>query len=231
MDRVKTWVRQNPHCLAFCYFIFYLIAFFTLEALVEPRYILHSPLDDLIPFNEWFLIPYCAWFLQMPGSLAYFMFRDRDTFLRECFLMFTGMTICLTLYWFFPNGLDLRVAFDPHRNLLCELVALLQGFDTPTNVCPSIHVASALAVDITVQKCPLFRRRPLVRLGSFVLMVLIVLSTMFLKQHSVIDVFWGILLTLALSLVTYHLPWEKALQKTPLRFLWGQSAGPKSTAR
>ena len=63
MDRVKTWVRQNPHCLAFCYFIFYLIAFFTLEALVVPRYILHSPLDDLIPFNEWFVIPYCAWFL------------------------------------------------------------------------------------------------------------------------------------------------------------------------
>ena len=98
--------------------------------------------------------------------------------------MFTGMTICLTLYLFFPNGLELRVAFDPHKNLLCQLVALLQGFDTPTNVCPSIHVASALAVDITVQKCPLFRRRPLVRLGSFVLMVLILLSLAVMNRYS-----------------------------------------------
>jgi len=222
LKAVKLWVRQNPHCLALCYFIFYLVVFFILEAVSVPRYILHSPLDDKIPFCEWFLIPYCLWFLTMPGSLFYFMFKDKEAFFNECFLMFTGMTICLGLYFILPNGLDLRVAVDPAKNILCRLVALLQGFDPPTNVCPSIHVASALAVDIAVQKSRAFRAKKGWRALSSLTMVMILLSTMFLKQHSVIDVFWGVALTLTLSLVTYRLPWQRVLQKTPLRILWAR---------
>ena len=30
------WIRNNPHCLAMLYFVFYLIAFFSLEQLRRP---------------------------------------------------------------------------------------------------------------------------------------------------------------------------------------------------
>ena len=76
------WIRNNPHCLAMLYFVFYLIAFFSLEQLHRPDlHIIHCALDDYIPFCEWFIIPYCLWFLVMPGSLIYFMFRDKKAFL------------------------------------------------------------------------------------------------------------------------------------------------------
>ena len=130
------WVKNNPHCLAMLYFVFYLIAFFSLEQIHRPDlHIIHCALDDVIPFCEWFIIPYCLWFLVMPGSLIYFMFRDKKAFLDLSFLMFTGMTFCLLVYLVWPNGLDLRVEIT-QTNWAARLVAALQGFDPPTNVCP-----------------------------------------------------------------------------------------------
>ena len=47
----------------------------------------------------------------------------------------------------------------------------------------------------------------------------IILSTMFLKQHSIIDAAAGIALTLILYVITYHTGWRKLFQRTPLHFL------------
>ena len=37
---------------------------------------MHCALDDLIPFNEWFLIPYLFWFVYLIGAVAYTFFFD-----------------------------------------------------------------------------------------------------------------------------------------------------------
>ena len=68
------WIKTHPYCLINLYLVFYLIGFFALEAFVpEPKYIIHSALDDWIPFNEWFVLPYFLWYLWVPGFLLYFM--------------------------------------------------------------------------------------------------------------------------------------------------------------
>ena len=62
--------RCRPHLWYQLYWVVYLIWFFWLDLTVTaPKYILHSPLDDLIPFNEWFVLPYCSWFLLLAGVL------------------------------------------------------------------------------------------------------------------------------------------------------------------
>lgn len=80
------------------------------------------------------------------------------------------------------------------HNLFAEIVRLMQQVDTPTNVCPSIHVASSMAMDLALCRSVLGQKR-WVRLVSHGIFIAIVLSTLFLKQHSVIDVFWGMVLT------------------------------------
>lgn len=63
ITQVKKWVTDHPVWFAILFFIFYFTGFFTLEHLVtEPVYLLHCGLDDLIPFNEWFIFPYASWF-------------------------------------------------------------------------------------------------------------------------------------------------------------------------
>ena len=130
------WVRANPHSLAMLYFVFYLVGFFSLEQLNQTEfYLITCPLDDLIPFCEWFILPYGLWFLVMPGSLIYFMFREKDAFLDLAFIMFTGMTFCLALYLVWPNGLDLRVDVQPD-NWAARLVRASTETFTPGIITP-----------------------------------------------------------------------------------------------
>ena len=194
------WIREHKYCLCLLYFAFYFPMFFLLEKVVEPKYIIECSFDRLIPFCKYFIYPYYFWYITMPGSLLLFMFKDKEAFLRLCFIMFVGMSVALGVYWFLPNGINLRVPFEVN-DLASRLCAMLQSVDTPTNVCPSIHVSSSVAIDMAVQKSQLFKNNKLVRVFSFVVMLAVSVSTAFVKQHSLWDIAGGFALSFVLMLI------------------------------
>ena len=198
-ERILAFYRRYPAMIALTYFPFYLLGFVLVEQVVEPRYIIWCPLDDLIPFCEYFIVPYATWFVELAVIPLLLLKYDRKQYYYLCAVMFTGMTLCLGVYLIFPNGLDLRVEII-RQNIFADLVRLIQAVDTPTNVCPSIHVASAMAMDLAICRSVLGQRR-WVRMLANSVFVLICLSTVFLKQHSVIDIFWGVAVTAVLHLV------------------------------
>ena len=208
MHSALFWLRKNPHAWLMGYWAFYLFGFFSLEQL-DPEYtIIHCFIDDLIPFNEWFVIPYCLWYLWMPGTMLYLFFKDKTDYCRLCFIMFVGITLAMLTYLVWPNGLDLRQPI-PRQNVLCQLVELLRGIDTPTNVCPSIHISSTVSIAIVGLRCKLFRGNLPVHALIWAMTILITLSTLFLRQHSVIDVVAGAALSLVLMLPAYRINWAK----------------------
>ena len=198
-ERILAFYRRYPAMIALTYFPFYLLGFVLIEQVVEPRYIIWCPLDDLIPFCEYFIVPYATWFVELAVIPLLLLKYDRKQYYYLCAVMFTGMTLCLGVYLIFPNGLDLRVEIT-RQNIFADLVRLIQAVDTPTNVCPSIHVASAMAMDLAICRSVLGQRR-WVRMLANSVFALICLSTVFLKQHSVIDIFWGVAVTAVLHLV------------------------------
>lgn len=215
---IYKWIKTHKYCLWLLYFIFYLVVFFLLEKVVVPHYTIHCWLDDRIPFCKWFVIPYVSWFLLLGGTLGYLMFTSKEDFENLCFLMFNGMTICLLIYALFPNGLALRRAVVGD-DLLCQLVRVLYQLDTPSNVCPSIHVSSTIAINEVIHHSKRLSKHWKICCLSTLLTVLISLATLFIKQHSVIDVICGILLSQALSLVTYRFDWRRRLAETKLKSL------------
>ena len=56
-------LKRYKHILIIpAYAVFYLLGFFWLENKVTKNYhIIHMPLDDMIPFCEYFVIPYFLW--------------------------------------------------------------------------------------------------------------------------------------------------------------------------
>lgn len=151
------------------------------------------PLDSWIPFCEWFVIPYYFWFAYIVGMLLYGLLFDRQSF-RDCmyFIMLTySATIVIYLLW--PNMQALRPAAFDRENVLTWIVQKLYNFDTNTNVCPSIHVLGSVAVSLTGLRAP-----GLQHWGWKVFFhtsnLLICMSTVFLKQHSILDVFAALLL-------------------------------------
>ena len=126
ITQVKKWVTDHPVWFAILFFIFYFTGFFTLEHLVtEPVYLLHCRLDDLIPFNEWFIFPYASWFGLIPWALITLLLFDRKNYFYLCGVMFSGMALCLLLYLIFPNGVDLRPQSIESSNLAATFVRMI----------------------------------------------------------------------------------------------------------
>lgn len=200
-ESVRAFVKKNKHGFLLLYFLFYLPWFNYLEKTVTTHFhVIHVALDDYIPFCEYFIIPYFLWFAYIAGGLGYFFLKDKDEYFKLCKMLFTGMTIFLIVSTVYPNGHYLRPETFERNNLFVHMVKWLYATDTATNLFPSIHVYNSIAIHIAVCHCSSLKKCRAVRYGSFLLMVNIILSTMFLKQHSVFDVATGIFL----SVLMYH---------------------------
>lgn len=188
------------------YALFYFISFILLERRTVKVHIIHCPIDEMIPFCEWFIIPYLLWFVYITVYVIWFTFGPATSgeFHRYGFYLCTGMTLFILISWIWPNGLRLRPEVFPRDNLLTDLVKQLYSTDTATNVFPSIHVFNSVATCIAMWDSRHFKKKYFLRYSTLVLTILIVLSTMFLKQHSVVDVTGGLLMAWGLWYVFYH---------------------------
>lgn len=201
---MKNLLKKYGHIWALGYGFIYLPWFLYLERTVVRDYtVMHVKLDDYIPFNEYFIVPYLLWFVYVTGAVLCFFFTSKQEYYRLCTFLFTGMTVSLLICTFFPNGTDLRVEVDPGKNFCCYLVSLIHAADTSTNVFPSIHVYNSLGVHAAIMKSTVLQGRTGLRRVSFVLMVAICLSTMFLKQHSAIDVMGAMVLAYMVYSLVY----------------------------
>lgn len=201
---MKNFLKKYGHIWILGYGFIYLPWFMHLEKTVTSHYnIMHSALDDLIPFNEYFVIPYFLWFAYVALTIGYFFFVNKEDYYRLCIFLFTGMTLSLLICSLFPNGTDFRPVLDADKNIFTRMVAALYQTDTCTNVFPSVHVYNSIATHIAIMKSESLRHRRWVRVLSFVLMVSICLATVFLKQHSVIDVVGAILMCGAVYPLAY----------------------------
>ncbi len=206
MKRAANWASRYSHAWVLLYFFLYLPWFGWLESR-DPSHctIVQLRLDDYIPFCEYFVVPYLLWFFYMAGGIAYLLLtQPRERFYRFAAVLFGGMTVCLVLYTFFHTGLDLRPAIDPDKNIFTWMVSQVWAVDTSTNVCPSIHCFATLTLQAGLKRAGLDRRRPAVYAACGVLSVLIVLSTVLLKQHSVLDVVCAFLLASVMHRMIYR---------------------------
>lgn len=202
MDKIKSFCKEHPVIFMVFYTAVYFIIFSILEATVKPKFIIHSFIDDYIPFCEYFIVPYLLWFFYVPGVLFFLVYNDRNAFWHMVKMMFVGNMICLAIYALFPNGVHPKHFVRPD-NIFTHLVNMLYHTDTPTNVCPSIHVLDTLSAHIALSRSRIVRNMPRVRLISFVFFIFVCISTVTLKQHSIIDVFASLILMFFLERYSY----------------------------
>ncbi|MDD2980186.1 MAG: phosphatase PAP2 family protein [Hespellia sp.] len=204
LKRVKNLMHKYRHAWVFLYGFIYLPWFLYLEKHVTSQYYLvHSTIDDYIPFVEYFIVPYLLWFLFVSGFVLYFFFTDVPAFYKLVTFLFTGMTLFLIVCTLFPNGLALRPATFARDNIFVDMVKMLYATDTSTNVLPSIHVYNTIGICIAVSRSKKLQQHKIINTGTYLLAALIILSTMFLKQHSVVDVMTASIMAYALYHVVY----------------------------
>ena len=158
---MRNWFSRHPVSFMAFYLLFYLSAFHWLEVhIAVPDVLVHCHLDDLIPFCKYAIVPYFAWFLWIPFTLFYLLWKaPRADFWRLCLPLFAGMTIALACYVILPTGLDLRPYRVYGSDIFAQAVRMLYATDTPLNVCPSIHVFNSVTLMMAYYRSHIFERR------------------------------------------------------------------------
>ena len=179
----------------------YGLAFMILERFVTLDYTyMHCALDDGIPFCEYFIVPYLFWFVYLIGMLMYTFFFDTKSFVYMMKLIIITCSAAIAAYVIFPSAQNLRPPVFERDNIFTDIVRGFYEFDTNTNVCPSVHVSSSIVVMMAAWNSKHFHTAPY-RIAFITVTALICLSTVFLKQHSVIDVVWGVIVCVAAEVI------------------------------
>lgn len=205
--------RKDPEFSHLKYLLFWpVFGFFFL--LVERLWIRQSyfPIscswDARIPFCEYFLIPYEFWFVFLAGIHIYTLLYDVDSFRKlEQFIILT-YSVAMITYILFPNCQQLRPESFERDNFFTRFLSLFYAFDTNTNVFPSIHVIGSVAVAACAWNCRRFSG-VFWRIGFVAMAVLISISTVFLKQHSILDVLAGAVVCIPAYWLVYRKPEER----------------------
>ena len=193
-------IRKYGHFIIVpIYLVFYLLVFQHVESRSGAQvHILHTRLDDMIPFCEYFIIPSVLWFGYVAAAVIYFglIGKSRQEYFRLIASLGIGMTLFLAISLVWPNGHALRPYHFEHENIFVDMVRALYRIDTPTNIFPSIHVFNSIAVAVAAADSEALKKHTWVVRGSNVLALLIVCATVFLKQHTVLDVISAVCLNL-----------------------------------
>ena len=190
---------------------FYLLTFVLVEHLPQASYWpTQLTLDNAIPFCEWFVLFYCTWYPLLVAVGLYLLLRDVPAF--RCYMAFLAVTFfaSVVIWLLLPNGQDLRPQVFPRENFPTALVAALYRIDTNTNVFPSVHVVGSVGAALAVWDSSRLRAQPLLRWGVVLLAALICVSTLFIKQHAILDVVSGLVLSLAAAVPLYLIPRKSA---------------------
>lgn len=194
---------EYSHLLLLTGWVVYFTLFILTENLIptERCHVIHNPLDDIIPFCEIFLIPYVFWYFLIVISLVYFGLYNVDSFRKlQTYIMIT-QAVAMAVYIIYPNCQLLRPTEFPRDNLLTDGVRLLYSLDTNTGVCPSLHCAYSFGIASVWLK---EKDVSLIwKIFVVIAVILICLSTMFIKQHSFNDLLAAIPLGILAEILVF----------------------------
>ncbi len=193
--------RQYRHLLLLLGWVVYFIMYLVTENLIPESkcHVVHSAVDDIIPFNEFFALFYVSWYFFMIGSLLFFALYDIKNFVRAQRLIIGMQIVAVITYIVWPSVQHLRPDHFERSNIFTWMLGIIYRADTPTGVCPSLHVGYTLAVLSAWIATRQISRTKKVFLTIWGLLICI--SVCFVKQHSFTDVWAALVLYVFLELI------------------------------
>ena len=197
---------QYHHFWLLLFWPAYYLRYFLVE-LLNPAgsvcHVMHTALDDLIPLWEIFLIPYGLWMVLMLALTAFTMIYDVDAFKKYIKYLIITITVSTTVFIVYPTCQNLRPNTFERNNFFTWILGIVYQVDTNTNVCPSEHVIGSMAMLATALNCRYLSDKLWKKVVVTISMILVSLSTVFLKQHSLLEVIYALPLCAAAYVLVF----------------------------
>lgn len=185
----------------------YIGAFFLVEKLVPESadyWVSYIFLDDYIPFREEFIIFYYLWYPALVAIGVFLLIKDEYEYKRYMMSIIITFTFALIFCVLVPNGQDLRPEVFPRDNMFTHMIAAIYEADTNTNVMPSVHAIGAFLGLISTHRTKQIKNKLSV-IALDILWILIAISTCFVKQHSILDIFGSLAVCLLVYMIRLHI--------------------------
>jgi membrane-associated phospholipid phosphatase len=163
-----------------------------------------TAVDHQIPFLEIFVVPYLLWYAFIFLMFVYFCIYDRAIYYRTLLSFCAGMVVCYVIYFFFQTTVPRPELAG--SGIMTSMVQYVYGADQPFNCFPSIHVLSSYIMILGIRHSKLWTIKKDIIVSTIAYSI--ILSTLFVKQHVVLDVVAGVLLGSLLFKLFYYLEAE-----------------------
>jgi membrane-associated phospholipid phosphatase len=146
--------------------------------------------DAAVPFIDYFIVPYSLWYPFIISSLIYLCFRARERYFKTIIAIDIGLICCYIAYIVFQTTVPRPELVGD--SIFIKLVRITYALDEPYNCFPSIHVLTSYLVMKGFYKGNI--KNTIYKTFVYIMGSTIIVSTLFVKQHVVADIFGAILL-------------------------------------
>jgi hypothetical protein len=207
MGAMVAFLARRKHLFLLLIYPFIGLGFAYCEAQVTvAKYIIEWPwVDRALPFVPAMVWPYVFWYALVAFPFAWLGWRDGPAFTRYAWFIYGSMATTYVLYLLFPNGEALRPSLAGRNGWDISVLQWLYDHDTTTNVNPSLHVIGTLGAWIALAKDRFLGRWRWFQVTLSVVSLVVISSTVLVKQHSVLDILGGIIWSGLWYLVVYRI--------------------------
>lgn len=198
---MKKSIQKAPYLLLLLVFPLLASLYSFLNNRSHKAFDISISVDQVIPFLSIFILPYILWYGYIFIYLLYFWYKDTKVYLKTVLLIAVGELICFIIYFFFQTTVPRPTILGD--SLLNQLVQWIYENDRPYNCFPSIHVLTTFA--IMLASLHIKNKHVFTTLAIHILGTLIIISTLFVKQHVILDMVGSMFLVTFLYGISFDL--------------------------
>ena len=163
-------------------------------------HVIGNSIDDKIPFIAFFGLFYVLWYIAII-VVPLVLNKYKKSELKKYFWnMFIGISVCGVFYLFYPTTAPIRPDVTI-KGLFTLIVYLVYFFDQPVaNLFPSMHCLICFYFIYHMLFNKEIDKRW--RIGTIIFSILVILSTVFIKQHVFIDIIGGFIVSVIVYAMT-----------------------------
>lgn len=194
MKKLVKKIEIKPLLISIGLVGFQTILFFLLRPLQGNPNIIGNFIDDKIPFIKYFIIPYYIWYVLIL-SMPYYYFKKDKNLLSKYLISYVICALVATIIFTVYPTTVVRPNYLPNNSPINILVNLIFWIDNPPLNCfPSMHCAISMLFILSIfdSKQAKLKTKIIITIIS----ILIMISTLFIKQHVFIDLVSGDILML-----------------------------------
>ncbi|MBU3186123.1 phosphatase PAP2 family protein [Clostridium estertheticum] len=163
--------------------------YWTLNSTHRGVYDLTTDLDRSLPLIKIFIIPYMTLWFFLAFCFVYLCFKNRKVYYKIMITLFLCYVVAFITYYFFQTTVIRPIVTG--NDILSKMILFTYNSDEPYNCFPSIHVITAY---LAVKGINATNARKSIKIPVNIIGFLIIISTEFVKQHVIMDIFFAMFL-------------------------------------